>query len=97
MRCAHACVRARAVALSERRLGGPASQLIHARPPPPPPSSKPQVVVITHRLEYNIYHWTTESMGKLAALLDYIHGHPHVRIHVGLVSKKKSRDALFRH
>ena len=55
------------------------------------------MVVITHRLEYNIYHWTTESMGKLAALLDYIHGHPHVRIHVGLVSKKKSRDALFRH
>ena len=57
-----------------------------------------EVVVITHRLEYNIYHWTTESMGKMAAMLDYIAANPTVKIHVGIIAnKKRQKDAKFRH
>ena len=57
-----------------------------------------EVVVITHRIEANIYHWTTESMGKLAALLDYIRFRPHVKIHVGRVkSEALLLSSKFRH
>lgn len=35
-------------------------------------------------------------MGKMAAMLDYLHANPHVKVHVGLVSKKRSRESAFR-
>ena len=52
-----------------------------------------EVVVLTHRLEYNIYHWITESIGKAAPMLDYLRANPHVRLHVGMISNKK-RQAM---
>jgi hypothetical protein len=41
-----------------------------------------EVVVLTHRIEANIYHWTAETVGKLAPILDYVLAHPHVRVHI---------------
>jgi hypothetical protein len=45
-----------------------------------------EVVVLTHRYEWNIYHWTAEAVAKVAPMLDYLRAHPHVRIHVQTTS-----------
>ena len=41
-----------------------------------------EVVVLTHRIEANIFHWTVETLGKLGPILDYVRAHPHVKLHV---------------
>ena len=46
-----------------------------------------EVVVLTHRIEANIYHWTVETLGKLAPIIDYLYANPHVKIHVQQLDK----------
>lgn len=41
-----------------------------------------EVIVLTHRIEANIYHWTAETLGKLAPVIDYLLANPRVKIHV---------------
>ena len=40
------------------------------------------VIVLTHRHEWNIYHWTAETLGKLAPVLDFVSANPRVKLHV---------------
>ena len=55
-----------------------------------------EVIVLSHRIEANIYHWTTETIAKLAPMLDYARSNPRVMLHIGNLPPSLRSHAQFR-
>ena len=55
-----------------------------------------EVVVLTQRFEWNVYHWTAEALGKLGPVLDYVRAHPHVKLHLMDLDHGRAMGAKFR-
>lgn len=52
-----------------------------------------EVVILTHRHEWNVYHWVQESLAKAAPMLPYLLARPGVVLHVQKIAHAADRAA----